>query len=83
MEVFICADCLVSSRCYFLTPRIIYESFFLVKLGQALAYTSLDEKDIQVLVGHLQDFLKYLIKADVFNTADYNTTPPDYHRKAM
>ncbi|KAJ9574798.1 hypothetical protein L9F63_008023, partial [Diploptera punctata] len=56
-----------------------------VKLGSMLAYTPLDEKSIQLLLTHIQDFLRYLHKntTALFNLQDYGTAPPEYHRKAM
>ncbi|KFB42380.1 AGAP001795-PA-like protein [Anopheles sinensis] len=67
----------------------IYGSFHLlrlfVKLGSMLAFTSLDEKSIQTLIGHVQDFLKYLVKnsSTLFNMQHYVNTSPEYHRKAQ
>uniref|UniRef100_A0A182M1D4 Uncharacterized protein n=1 Tax=Anopheles culicifacies TaxID=139723 RepID=A0A182M1D4_9DIPT len=56
-----------------------------VKLGPMLAFTSLDEKSIQSSLGHVQDFLKYLVKnsSTLFNMQHYVNTSPEYHRKAL
>uniref|UniRef100_A0AAG5CQK6 Mortality factor 4-like protein 1 n=1 Tax=Anopheles atroparvus TaxID=41427 RepID=A0AAG5CQK6_ANOAO len=56
-----------------------------VKLGSMLAFTSLDEKYTQSLLGHVQDFLKYLVKnsSTLFNMQHYVNTSPEYHRKAQ
>ncbi|XP_052866197.1 mortality factor 4-like protein 1 [Anopheles cruzii] len=67
----------------------IYGSFHLlrlfVKLGSMLAFTSLDEKSIQSLIAHVQDFLKYLVKnsSTLFNMQHFVNTSPEYHRKAQ
>lgn len=56
-----------------------------VRLGHMLAYTSLSEKNINLILSHVQDLLKYLQKnqAALFNLNDYGVATPDYQRRAF
>ncbi|XP_071952238.1 mortality factor 4-like protein 1 [Antedon mediterranea] len=56
-----------------------------VKIGNMLAYTTLDEKSVSLLLTHVHDLLKYLYKNSTtfFQESDYEVAPPDYHRKAL
>ncbi|KAJ2949620.1 hypothetical protein O0L34_g15543 [Tuta absoluta] len=65
----------------------IYGSIHLLrlfaKMGPMLAYTSLDEKSLQHVLTHIQDFLKYMVtnRSTLFNLQDYGNATPEYHRK--
>ncbi|XP_071506093.1 mortality factor 4-like protein 1 [Diadema antillarum] len=56
-----------------------------VKLGGMLAFTPVDEKSMQLLLTHVNDFLNYLKKnaSTLFKPSDYEAAPPEYHRKAV
>lgn len=56
-----------------------------VKLGGLLAFTTLDEKSMSLLLTNVHDFLKFLLKnsSTYFNNSDYEVASPEYHRKAM
>lgn len=67
----------------------IYGSIHLLrlfpKMGPMLAYTALDEKSLQVVLTHIQDFLKYMVtnRSTLFNLQDYGNATPEYHRKVQ
>lgn len=67
----------------------LYGSFhllrLLVRLGSVLAFTSLDEKSLQLLLVNLQDFLKYLVKnsTTLFNMQHFVNVTPEYYRKSQ
>lgn len=56
-----------------------------IKLGSMLAFTALDEKTLQLLLVHIHDFLKYLVKnaSTFFSIQQFVNCPADYHRKAQ
>lgn len=54
-----------------------------IRLGNALSYSNLDEKNMQFVVSCIQDFLSYLCKeAEVLFNLDYINATPEYHRRA-
>jgi mortality factor 4-like protein 1 len=55
-----------------------------VRLGSVLAYTTVDEDGMTILLSHIHNFLKYMQtkKHDLFKGA-YEVAPPDYCRKAV
>ncbi|XP_067040317.1 mortality factor 4-like protein 1 [Acropora muricata] len=54
-----------------------------VKLGNALSFSSLDEKSVNFVVTHIQDFLEYMSRnADSLFSTDYETATPEYIRRA-
>lgn len=67
----------------------LYGSFHLlrlfVRLGSVLAYTALGEKDINCLMQHVQDFLKWLVKhiSVYFSLQHFVNVTPEYSRKAQ
>ncbi|CAH1797971.1 unnamed protein product [Owenia fusiformis] len=56
-----------------------------VKIGNMLAYTPLDDKSVTLLLSHIHDFLKYMIKnsSTLFSLSNYEVASPEYHRKSM
>uniref|UniRef100_A0A2C9JKP8 Mortality factor 4-like protein 1 n=1 Tax=Biomphalaria glabrata TaxID=6526 RepID=A0A2C9JKP8_BIOGL len=56
-----------------------------VRLGAMLAYTTLDERTVHILLNHIHEFFKYLSKngPNLFKISNYEIASPDYHRKAI
>lgn len=71
------------------TMAELYGSFHLlrlfVRIGSVLSYTSLGEKDINTLMQHVQDFLKWLVKhiTVYFSMQHFVNVTPEYSRKAQ
>lgn len=67
----------------------LYGAFHLLRLftrlGSMMSFTTLDEKSVQVLMVHLQDFLKYLVKnaATLFSIQHFVNVTSAYHRKVQ
>ncbi|XP_067642628.1 nuA4 complex subunit EAF3 homolog [Eurosta solidaginis] len=56
-----------------------------VKLGSMLGFSALDEKSMQMLLVHLHDFLKFLVKnsATYFSMTNFVNVTPEYHRNTQ
>ncbi|XP_036596532.1 mortality factor 4-like protein 1 [Trichosurus vulpecula] len=56
-----------------------------VQIGSMLAYTSLDDSSLTLLLGHMHDFLKYLAcnPSAVFTVADYQAASAEYQQRAQ
>lgn len=54
-----------------------------VKLGAVLAYTPLDSDSMSLLLSHVNNFLKYLVRRapSLFSPDNYHPAPPEYYRK--
>lgn len=65
----------------------LYGAFHLLRLftrlGSMMAFTSLDEKAVQLLQAHLHDFLKYMTKnvSSLFSIQQFVNVTSEYHRK--
>lgn len=55
----------------------------LTKIGVMMAYTTLDNKDIQVIVGHIMELLKFIKRqTNLFDVdKNYQVAPPEYIRQ--
>ena len=56
-----------------------------LRIGAMLAYTTLDEKSVVLLLNYPHDFLKYLAQnsATQFSARDYEVALLVYHREAV
>ncbi|RDD39612.1 Mortality factor 4-like protein 1 [Trichoplax sp. H2] len=55
-----------------------------VKLGNVMTYTTLDEKNINLVQHFVDDILMYIHRNEsTFLTSEYETAPPEYNRKLI
>lgn len=74
-------DCLNKPMCDIYGVEHLLRLF--IRLGSALSFSNLDEKNLHFVVSCIQDFLSYLCKeAEILFNLDYINATPEYHRRA-